>query len=47
MHFLIFLTIAISLWLFGYLVGSNNPYGAAKRRLLQKGAASINKILGK
>lgn len=47
MHFLIFLAIAIGIWISGYLVGSNNPYAAAKRRLLQKGAASINKILGK
>ena len=41
-----YVLIAAGIFVAGYLVGSNNPYAAAKKRLLQKGAASINKILG-
>ena len=42
-----YVLIAAGIFIAGYLVGSNNPYAAAKKRLLQKGADSINKILGK
>lgn len=29
-----------------YFIGSNNPYPAAKRKLIANAKASVNKILG-
>jgi hypothetical protein len=45
MAWYIYVLVAAGLWSFGYFVGSNNPYPAAKRKILQKGVDSINKIL--
>lgn len=47
MEWYYYLMIAAGIWVCGYLVGSNNPYPTAKKRILQKGADSINKLLGK
>lgn len=47
MAWYIYVLIAAGIFVAGYLVGSNNPYPTAKRKLLQQGANSINKILGK
>jgi len=36
--------LAIGLFIAGYLVGSNNPYASAKKRIIQAAQDSLNKI---
>lgn len=36
--------LAVAIFVTGYLVGSNNPYEAARKKIIQKAQDAINKI---
>lgn len=36
--------LAIGLWVFGYVCGSNFPYASAKKRIVQAAQDSLNKL---